>query len=95
MAQCDSHYFLIDHDVQPEGREDDARVRHVLALLMDQWWRAVAALGDGGVCYLPYDFSDQYTGWLRCEAGGRDLKVHAAGAEFPVIRSCPPTWASS
>jgi len=38
----------------------------VLRKLLEQWLSAVEIFADGNTVYLPYDFSDQYTAWLRC-----------------------------
>jgi len=72
MWRCDTYYLLLDRAMLPD-REDDAKVRAVLARLLEQWRAAVAALDDGGGCFLPYDFSDEYTGWLRCEAAAGEM----------------------
>ncbi|MEV5613573.1 hypothetical protein [Streptomyces sp. NPDC052225] len=59
--RCDSYYFAID--------ESPTALRHLgasLARLLDQWMEQVDELrSSGGVAYLPYDFSDQCTAWLR------------------------------
>src|SRR5215217_1727649 len=72
--RCDSYYLLLDQGMLPD-QEDAEKVRRVLVRLIEQWRDAVGALADGEACFLPYDFSDQYTGWLHCEAAGPDLKV--------------------
>jgi len=68
---CDSYYLALDDDVLP-GVEDGTKVRAVLRRLLEQWLEAVREIRPGEVAFLPYDFSDQYTGWLRCTrtAGG-------------------------
>ena len=48
-------------------REDAEKVVVVLRQLLGQWLSAVERVPDGGTVYLRYDFSDQCTGWLRCE----------------------------
>jgi hypothetical protein len=78
--RCDSYYLLIDDGILAD-QGGPSKVRAVLRRLLDQWQSAVAALGEGDTCYLPYDFSDQYTGWLRCEAVGSDLKMQRGWAE--------------
>jgi len=69
---CDSYYFALDGDMQPED-ESPAKVKAVLRKLLEQWLTAIANLPDGDTAFLPYDFSDQYTGWLRCERGGNEM----------------------
>jgi hypothetical protein len=77
--RCDSYYLLIDRGMLAD-REDASKVRDVLRRLLEQWHSSVAALHEGETCYLPYDFSDQCTAWLRCEAVGTDLKVQRGWA---------------
>ncbi|MEU4277636.1 hypothetical protein AB0F57_22385 [Streptomyces tanashiensis] len=50
-----------------------------LARLLEQWKDQVDELkGTGGTAYLPYDFSDQCTAWLRVtSADGCDAEVQA------------------
>lgn len=79
--RCDSYYLLLDTGLLPE-REDAAKVSAVLRRLLDQWHQIVDSLPDGGVCFLPYDFSDQYTGWLRCEVQGLNLLVQRGWAQI-------------
>jgi hypothetical protein len=62
---CDSYYFAIDDHLLPEI-EDEVKIRTVLRRLLEQWQEALHGLSTDGVAFLPYDFSDQYTGWLRC-----------------------------
>ncbi len=78
--RCDSYYLLIDCAVLPD-QEDASKVRDVLRRLLEQWHACIVSLGEGQSCYLPYDFSDQYTGWLRCEVAGSQLKVQRGWAE--------------
>lgn len=62
---CDSYYYTLDDELLP-GVEDRAIVRAVMRRLLDQWQDATRDLAVGQIAFLPYDFSDQYTGWLRC-----------------------------
>ena len=62
---CDSYYFAIDGDRLPEV-EDKQKIQSVLRRLHEQWLEAIQSLRIGDIAYLPYDFSDQSTGWLRC-----------------------------
>jgi hypothetical protein len=64
---CDSYYFAIDGELLPEV-EDDRKIRAVLRRLHEQWLEAIETLKVGEVAYIPFDFSDQCTGWLRCTA---------------------------
>jgi len=69
---CDSYYFAIDQQVQPDD-QSPSKVEAVLCKLLGQWQTAIADLPDTGAAFLPYDFSDQYTGWLHCERDGGEM----------------------
>jgi hypothetical protein len=71
---CDSYYLVLDRELLPD-RENADKVRAVLLRLLEQWLVAVERLPDGGTAYLPYDFSDQYTGWLSCHRSGDEAVV--------------------
>jgi hypothetical protein len=79
--RCDSYYFLIDHGILHE-QADSVKVRAVLARLMDQWRAAIVGLAPQQCVYLPYDFSDQSTLWLRCEMDGDMIIVHRGWSDI-------------
>jgi hypothetical protein len=79
---CDSYYLQLDRGMLPH-REDAFKVRGVLRRLIEQWRDAVAAVPDGQVRYLPFDFSDEYTRWLRCAAAGPLLTIQPGSATVP------------
>ncbi len=70
----DSYYFALDGALQPES-EDPLKVKAVFRRLLEQWLGAVENMPDGGTVFLPYDFSDQYTGWLRCQRSGGEVSA--------------------
>ena len=74
--RCDSYYFAIDRHVAPAAR-DGAKVRLVLRLLLQRWIATLTALPDGGLTYLPFDYSDEYTGAIECRRRGDDVDVRA------------------
>ncbi|WP_411089261.1 hypothetical protein [Streptomyces sp. 061-3] len=58
---CDSYY--LDIDDSPTASPD---LKGNLARFLEQWRSQVNGLkGTGGTAYLPYDLSDECTGWLR------------------------------
>lgn len=71
---CDSYYFAID-----ETSSAEAEVPQALVRLLEQWAEQVRLLQPtGGTAFLPFDFSDQYTGWFRVtSADGLDTHVEA------------------
>lgn len=62
---CDSYYLALDNELLPDI-ENEQKVCVVFRRLLEQWLEAIRTLDVDDVAYLPYDFSDQYTGWLRC-----------------------------
>ncbi|MFF3904401.1 hypothetical protein [[Kitasatospora] papulosa] len=72
--RCDSYYFALDDSPAAPG---NLGLR--LSRLLKQWSSQVASLMDeGGTAYLPYDFSDQCTAWLRVTStDGQTAKVQA------------------
>ncbi len=62
----DSYYFALDRNIDPEN-EDVDKIRKVLKRLLEQWLEYAEGAEPDDVLFLPYDFSDQYTGCLRCE----------------------------
>jgi hypothetical protein len=77
---CDSYYLALDRGLLPD-REDPEKIRAVLRRLLEQWLAVAEQLSDGGAAYLPYDFSDQYTGWLACRRAGGEVEVSRGWAE--------------
>lgn len=71
---CDSYYFALDRNLQPEDGSP-AKVKAVLRKLLEQWLTAAANLPDAGTAFLPYDFSDQCTGWICCQRNGNEMVV--------------------
>jgi hypothetical protein len=70
----DSYYFALDRGMQPDD-ESPGKVKAVVRKLLEQWLTAAAGLADGGTAFLPFDFSDQSTGWLRCQRRGNEMDV--------------------
>ena len=75
----DSYYFGLDPAVrdQPEGR----RVRASLEQLLDQWLVAVRDAAPDQSVFLPFEFADEYTGWLRVTVEGDRVR-------------CRPGWSA-
>jgi hypothetical protein len=71
---CDSYYFAID-----ETSNTAEQVPQALARLLEQWADQVRLLQPtGGTAFLPFDFSDQCTGWFRANStDGLDALVEA------------------
>ena len=71
---CDSYYFALDRTLRPQDESPD-KVKMILRALLEQWLTAATNLPDAGTTFLPYDFSDQYTGWLCCRRNGNEMAV--------------------
>lgn len=69
---CDSYYFAIDHHLQ-EDDDSATKVKAVLRKLLEQWLSAATDLPDAGTAFLPFDFSDQCTAWVRCQRLGEEM----------------------
>ncbi|MFF0049449.1 hypothetical protein [Streptomyces sp. NPDC005498] len=72
--RCDSYYLALDDSpIVPGG------LGLRLSRLLEQWSSQVVSLRDGGgTVYLPYDFSDQCTAWLRVSSSdGQTAEVQA------------------
>ena len=62
----DSYYLGLDPTISPDDESPD-KVRHVLSCLLEQWLACIETTIDGESIFLPYDFSDESTCWLRCD----------------------------
>jgi hypothetical protein len=69
---ADTYYFAIDSGILDRD-ESEEKVRKVIESLLDQWSRALDS-GSSPI-FLPYDFSDQYTGCLRVLVEGDFVHV--------------------
>ncbi|WP_406406004.1 hypothetical protein [Streptomyces sp. NBC_01643] len=72
--RCDSYYLALDDSPTVRGG-----LGPKLSRLLEQWSSQVASLRvGGGTVYLPYDFSDQCTAWLRVSSSdGQSAEVQA------------------
>jgi hypothetical protein len=60
--RSDSYYYELDH---PDGTKPDTVAS--ITTMLSQWISSVDQAKVGDSIYLPHDFSDQCTGWLRCK----------------------------
>ena len=74
-------YYLGDDNGLPEDSAPAPHTQNVLRGLLQQWAIPVDGLNPPGVAYLPYDFSDQYTAWLRCVRSEEEVAVCWGWAE--------------
>jgi hypothetical protein len=94
---CDSYYFALDRNVQ-EDDESTTKVKAVLSKLLEQWLTVATDLPDAGTAFLPFDFSDQCTAWVRCQRLGDEMVLSLVSCGrlvyFPVRNRSPPFGAS-
>ncbi|SDQ80086.1 hypothetical protein [Thermostaphylospora chromogena] len=71
---CDSYYLAVDESARAGQEVSDSLVR-----LLDQWGEHLQRVRlAGGTVFLPFDFSDQCTAWLRVSSpDGRRATVEA------------------
>lgn len=77
---CDSYYLALDRRHLAD-RCDAEKVRAVLCRLLEQWLAVVENESHTRTVFLPYDFSDQYTAWLRCQRDDGEVIVSRGWAE--------------
>jgi hypothetical protein len=94
-CRCDSYYFLIDSNFERDNESPEKVVRG-LAALLGKWQSAVVNAADDGTVFLPFDFSDEYTGWLKCEFNGAVANVTRGWSEMgAVFPSDSEKWMTS
>jgi hypothetical protein len=72
---CDSYYLAID-----ESPAMGVDLASALARLLEQWVEQLEQLRVTGTpAFLPFDFSDQCTGWLRVSSTSPDQVLVEAG----------------
>ena len=78
----DSYYLALDPGIRP-GDESPEKVRLVLEQLLEQWIERLKLLVEGETVYLPFEFTDEYTGWLRCRMEGTDTLIDVGWSMLP------------
>jgi SAM-dependent methyltransferase len=84
--RADSYYFAIDR-----GGDASAGPKVTIAAMLGQWKTAVAACPKGASVYLPFDLSDEHTGWVRC-AVGDTCELRAGFAPLEGYKVWPDDW---
>lgn len=70
----DSYYLALD-DGMIVGKESADKVRRVLVHLLQRWIEALTQATPTRPVYLPFDFSDQYTGCFQCRPDGEFIDI--------------------
>lgn len=71
----DTYYFALDSQTYPE-HENYAKVKLVLVMLLSAWERSLQNLHESENTFLPFDFSDEYTGGLSVRRQGTSFIVN-------------------
>jgi hypothetical protein len=71
---ADSYWLAAESDILPRDESAD-KVRHVLIQLLQNWLNALTQATPARPAYLPFDFSDEYTGCFRCTPDGEFIEV--------------------
>ena len=74
----DSYYLALDRGMLA-GEESAEKVRRVLVQLLQRWLEALAQTTAARPVYLPFDFSDQYTGCFQCRLDGESIEIVPVG----------------
>jgi hypothetical protein len=82
VRTCDSYYFRLDRNLDPD-EEGPEKAKNVLKRLLEQWLEFVEDSWSGEIVFLPYDFSDQYIGCLRCEVQNASVSLTDGYLEIP------------
>jgi hypothetical protein len=61
---ADSYWLAVDNAFKPD-REDDAKAREVLEMLLGHWLAHADSLGEGETILLPFNFQDEWIGCFR------------------------------
>ncbi len=79
--ESDSYYFALDRNVKPEN-EDADKIKIVIKRLLEQWKSYVSRAKSDEVIYLPFDFSGEYTGCIKCEFQNTDVLLTIGYLDF-------------
>lgn len=79
----DSYYLGLDTGIEPADDSRPAKIQAVLRHLLEQWSERLRHLADEETTYLPFEFSDEYTGWLRCRRLGENIQVDIGWSMLP------------
>lgn len=70
----DSYYLALDLAILAD-EESANKVRRVLIRLLERWVVAIEQATPTRSVYLPFDFSDEYTGCFRCRPDGEFIEI--------------------
>jgi len=71
---ADSYYLALDRAMLAND-ESANKVRRVLIRLLQRWMDALPQAAPTQPVYLPFDFSDEYTGCFQCTPNGEFIDI--------------------
>jgi hypothetical protein len=78
-SRCGECYYLSLSEATGDSGEGEAALRTALEAglrgLLREWLRHLQQLEDGGLLWLPFDFSDEYTRWLAVQRSGAEASL--------------------
>ncbi len=77
----DSYFFGLDPAMK--HLPEKWRVRTALEQLLDQWLAAVQGATSGQSVFLPFEFADEYSGWLRVTVEGDRVRCRPGWSAIP------------
>ena len=78
VREGDLYYLGID----PRTTDHDCTPIDGLRRLIGSWIEVIIGISHSNVFYLPFDFSDEYTGWLACQKNGSNITIVSGWAEI-------------
>ena len=81
VRHVDSYFFALDPAVRHQS--EARRVRASLEQLLDQWLVAVREVRPGQSVFLPFEFADEYTGWIRVTVEGDRVRCRPGWSAIP------------
>jgi hypothetical protein len=78
-SRCGECYYLsLSESAGDNGSAEAAprtALQHGLQGLLREWTKQLQSLDDGGLLWLPFDFSDEYTRWLAVNRSGDEASL--------------------
>jgi len=78
---CDEYYLALDRGIAP-GDGSATKVRRVLARLLEQWRNVLSEAQATCDVFLPFDFADQCTAWLRAHVTLHDVTLQPGWSDL-------------
>ncbi|MCA9253114.1 MAG: hypothetical protein KDA54_18450 [Phycisphaerales bacterium] len=64
--RCDTYFIVLEENLS-DDEVSTAALQRAIHVLLSQWLEMVEEARVADTLYLPFDFSDQCTAWIRCQ----------------------------